>query len=315
MRASAHALAHASARASRLPRLLLCAALLRATSGAFRAASSILALRAGVAGDGTLAGSLAAPQFVDELDAATGALLSSVALPTARSGAGGPAVAAYVSKAEGLFGPSGDGTLLVVTGYDAPARTYFPKGETWAAVPRALALVNCSGGVAADTSVADASLTTGNLRHATTFDGSYFFLATELDGLLFVRRGGSERGFAAARVDSPNAPLASPRYLSVEYDGAALPQPRYQLLASGAGGVNAVGNGLPVLVDPDQSRMPNFLPGPLQSPSLGTVEQWARESPTSIWLAQPEGVAHWALAGGAWAPGPRKTSARRPPSP
>ena len=217
--------------------LLALAALTGPAAAAPFPPTSVLALRAGVAGDGALAGSLAAAQFLDVVDAASGSVTATVALPSARgaAGAAAPAVTAYISAAEGLVGLSGDGTLLVITGYDASAGVYYPKGESWAAVPRAVATVNCSGGVTADTSVADESLAeAGNLRHAATYDGSWFYLSTELNGLLLARRGA---GGAAARVDDPAAALASPRAVAVEWDAAAQPAPRLQLFATGDGGL------------------------------------------------------------------------------
>jgi hypothetical protein len=181
---------------------------------------TLLALRVGAADAGDELTIAAAPVFLDVLNVSTGAVLRTIALPTATIFlARQHAVTAYAtSNAEGVVGASGDGTRLVVTGYSAPPGREYPASESWSAVGRVVATVSCTGAIDSSTRVSDAWLGGGNIRSAATYDGSYFYVSTEQEGLLFVRRGGTQTA-PSLRMDNP--PIANPRMVAVHYDALA----------------------------------------------------------------------------------------------
>jgi len=248
----------------------------------------IMALRAGTS---ETVQSYASAYFLDVINTASGAVERTIPLPTASS-AGVNAILAYgMSTAEGMIGLSGDGTRLVIAGYTTTLEFDFPSSSSWEEVPRAVATVTCDGTVTSDTAVNTTSFSAGNLRHAATFDGSFFYLSTEQDGLIFVRRGATS---PPQRIDSPA--FVSPRALAIEFDADAQ---RYQLYAtmSGAGmrGISALGEGLPFYVDGVPAKS-TLLPGFVSAPPAGNPQQWVWENSDSLYLAET-GISNYRRSG------------------
>src|SRR5689334_17594313 len=76
------------------------------------------------AGDGSTALSgNAAPVFIEERNPTTGAIVQTIAMPTAVSGSNRRLTASGSATTEGYLSVSADGQYLVVTGYDADVAT------------------------------------------------------------------------------------------------------------------------------------------------------------------------------------------------
>ena len=122
---------------------LITATLLVATSA--QDDGSIYGLRCGIPGDDSVTTG-AAPMWLDLISLSTRAVeginLSSEVLGYA------------ASNAEGVISLSGDGTLLVLTGYGAELGFDFPASSSWSTVPRIIAAVDCDGAHSLTPSVA-----------------------------------------------------------------------------------------------------------------------------------------------------------------
>ena len=250
---------------------------------------ALLALRGGLASDGELSVS-AAPQFLDVLSPATGALLRTIPLPAT----GDAAVLAYLSNSEGTITTFGNGAGLVVTGYATSVGTPYPSSEPWDKVGRAIATIDCNGTVSVDAVLRGGVPGDGNLRSAATYDGSYFYLSTEQQGILFTRRGGGSVALNATRLDAAVA-LAGPRSAAVVWDASSS---RYQLMITSSNaalrGIVALGAGTPFAMD-------SSAPPRLISMDSGTPHQFVFESATKLWVAEA-GLGQWSApsAAGPW---------------
>ncbi|HYF65914.1 MAG TPA: hypothetical protein VD886_23995, partial [Herpetosiphonaceae bacterium] len=74
-------------------------------------------------GNGTALSNAAAPVYLDEYDRMTGALIRSVKMPTAVSGANRRLTMSGSSTSEGSLNLSSDGRFLTLAGYDATVGT------------------------------------------------------------------------------------------------------------------------------------------------------------------------------------------------
>lgn len=156
-----------------LPTLLLC-------FGAIAHAAPISAGNLVVyrVGDGGAAlGTTAASVFLDEYTI-TGTLVQSIALPNSGAAA---LTAVGNSTTEGVISRSQDGNSLVFGGYRAAAATASPTAST---VNRVVGTLDFAG--LANTSVAITDITSGNLRSATSVDGSSSFYLGTSTGVRYV---------------------------------------------------------------------------------------------------------------------------------
>ena len=119
----------------------LLAALAPHAAGQFAAndGSTVVVQRVGD-GTGSL-GSTATAVFLVEITVATGAVRTTVSLPTAASGATVPITNSGSATSEGSVTRSGDGRCIVVSGYAATVGTSGVAGTTAASVNRAVAVV------------------------------------------------------------------------------------------------------------------------------------------------------------------------------
>lgn len=251
----------------------------------------VLGLRAGAPGSDDMETGAAAPYFVDLIDTATGAVEATLALPPA-------AITAYApSNAEGVVTASGDGRLVVVSGYAAPLGFLYPASESWETMPRVVAAIDCAGGVATLQLTASVGLADGgNIRSAATYDGRFYYASSEDVGvMLFANNtggGGGATPSVGLRLDADEP--GSTRALGFRYNEAVSPA-RVELLLSVSGssrGVYAF-DGVPV-TPASCAPLPGFaeLTG-------GNPQQWVFESPSRLWLAEL-GLSQWALGGPAW---------------
>ena len=151
------------------------------------AAGDVVVYRVGD-GSTSLSGS-GAPIFLDEYSP-TGALLSSVPLPTAAEGADKPIVGSGSATSEGGLTLSANGQYLVATGYDAAVGISGLSSSAAATIPRTIARVDASGNV--DTTTALTDFADGNNpRSAVSNDGSEFWVGGAAGGVRYAALGAS----------------------------------------------------------------------------------------------------------------------------
>lgn len=146
-------------------------------------------------GDGVAAlGTAASSVFLDEYTI-TGTLVQSIALPNSGAAA---LTAVGNSTTEGVISRSQDGSSLVFTGYRAAAATASPTAST---VNRVVGTIDFAG--LANTSVALTDVTSGNIRSATSVDGTSSFYLGVSTGVRYV---GSPSGAATSvLIDNRNS--------------------------------------------------------------------------------------------------------------
>jgi predicted extracellular nuclease len=200
-----------------------------APAAAFSAGNVVVA-RVGD-GAGTLSGA-AAPVFLDEYTP-DGALVQSVALPTAGAGANRRLTMSGSATSEGALALSADGRYLTLAGYDADPGTASVATSSTSTVARTVARVDASGGV--DTSTAITDIFSGaNVRGAASDDGGRFWVAGASGGVRLAALGSAG---ATTQINS-----AAPTNLRTV--GIAAGQ-LYASTGSSPTGVYAVGSGLP----------------------------------------------------------------------
>ena len=182
--------------------------------------------------------------FLDEYTPA-GALVQSIALPTAASGANKRLVASGTATSEGLLTRSADGQFLILTGYDAAIPTTGLAGTTAAAVPRVVGRVDASGNI--DTSTALTDYASGNNpRAAASTNGSEFWFTGAAGG---VRRA----TLGSTTSTSVSTTVANLRAVHI-FDG--------QLYVSTSSGsavrIGTVGSGIPAASGQTIASLPGF---------------------------------------------------------
>jgi hypothetical protein len=125
--------------------------------------------------------------FIDEYTPA-GVLVQSIAMPTAAAGANKALTAVGNSTTEGMMTRSADGQYLIVPGYDAVVGTATPNASTSALVNRVVGRVDAAGTINTTTSLTDA-FSTGNIRSATSTNGTDLWMAGSLEGVRYATLG------------------------------------------------------------------------------------------------------------------------------
>ncbi|HET9143266.1 MAG TPA: ExeM/NucH family extracellular endonuclease [Actinophytocola sp.] len=173
----------------------------------------------------------ATPVFLDEYTPA-GALVQSVALPTATAGAQRRVTLGGTATTEGALALSQDGRYLTLGGYDADPGTAAVNGTSSATVNRVVARVDGAGAVDSSTAIADA-FSGGSVRGAVTDDGGRFWAVGASGGVRLANLGGG-----------PTTQLNSAAPTNLRTVGIAGGQ-LYVGTGSGTAGVYTVGAGLP----------------------------------------------------------------------
>jgi hypothetical protein len=185
-------------------------------------------------GDGSAAlSSSATPVFLDEYTP-RGALVQSIAMPTAVEGANRILTNSGSAASEGALNRSLDGRFLTLAGYDAVPGTANVVLTHGSEVNRIVARVDATGVVDTSTRLSDA-YSTNMIRGAVTDDGTRFWTAGIPSGVVFVPLGND----AAPTTQLSSAPT-NVRVPSI-YNGQLY-------VSSGSSpfnGVNQVGTGLP----------------------------------------------------------------------
>jgi hypothetical protein len=189
--------------------------------------------------------SAAQPVFLDEYTP-TGALIQSVALPTAPSGANLPLCNSGSATSEGHLNLSADGRYLVHAGYGTAPGTASVAGTSSATTPRVVARVALDGTVDTSTSIGNA-ISGNNVRSATSSDGSEFWVAGANGGLQHLTLGAT-----SSTALHTTLPL-NLRTVAI-WNGQL-----YVTSASGAfQGVSAVGTGVPNTPGQTITLLPGF---------------------------------------------------------
>jgi hypothetical protein len=135
-------------------------------------------------GTGAL-GSTGTAVFLDEYTP-TGTLVQSIAMPTADAGSNQTLTASGSSTSEGLLDLSSDGRYLILTGYDTPVGGQ-TSGATSSTVARVIGRVDATGAI--DTTTALNAFSGGNIRGATSTDGTTFWATSNNAGILTTTLG------------------------------------------------------------------------------------------------------------------------------
>lgn len=139
-------------------------------------------------GDGSaVLTSAATPVFIDEYSPA-GALVQSLAMPTAAAGANKRITASGTATSEGLITRSVDGRFVLLTGYDAAPGTASITGSTGTTINRVVGRLDPSGVLDATTALTDLS-SGGNPRSAVSTNGTDIWATGSAGGIRYFTLG------------------------------------------------------------------------------------------------------------------------------
>jgi predicted extracellular nuclease len=206
---------------------------------------NLVIYRVGTVGGGAL-GSAATAVFLDEYTPA-GVLVQSIPMPTADLGSNQMLTAAGNSTSEGFLDLSSDGRYIVLTGYDAAVGTLAVAGTTSASVNRVIGRVDANGNIDTTTALSNV-FNTGNIRGATSVDGTSFWATGSVTGTVYAALGAT-----TGTVVSNN--VTNLRAIDI-YDGQLY-------ISSGSGtntfrGVDTVGTGTPTTAGQTTARLPGL---------------------------------------------------------
>lgn len=191
-------------------------------------------------GDGSAAlSSVGTAVFLDEYTPA-GALVQTVALPTAASGSNLPLIASGSATSEGQLSRSTDGACLLLTGYGAVPGTTGVASSAATTVPRVVGVVSPSGGVDTTSSLGTSYFSANNVRVAVSDNCSRAWVAGGTSGVVYLPT------LAGTPSAVESATLANIRFLSIA-NGQL-----YLSSASGSAstkGIATVGSGLPTAAE------------------------------------------------------------------
>ena len=182
-------------------------------------------------GDGSAAlTSAATPVFLDEYTP-TGTFVQTVNMPMVVSGANQILTAAGTSTNDCAITRSSNGSYLLITGYSAPVGTAAVAGTTSAAFPRVIGRVDANGVV--DSSTTTTAFSGGNIRSATSDNGTNLWAVGSTSGVIYTTLGGSGAGVVVSNTGTNLRVINN--FLGQLY------------IASGAGALRSatVGTGLP----------------------------------------------------------------------
>lgn len=228
-------------------------------------------------GSGAALTNAAAPVFLDEYTQA-GALVQSVALPTAPSDGNAALTASGLSRSEGLISRSADGKYLAVTGYDAAPGATGPSGTSLTSsapgsVARVVGILDANG--IADTSTALTAASAPKIIRSAYTDGDRIWATGGDKGITTTTLG--------AATGTTVAGTATSNFSSLTAQGG-------QLFASGilANRLAKVGTGFPAAAGAALTDAPG-LPTNLLAYGYAffdlTADGWAGTNLDTLYLA------------------------------
>lgn len=212
--------------------------------------TEVMVMRVGAGGAAAMVSNVATAAFIERHQISDGSLVGqAIALPTAASGANHILTLSGAATSEGALTRSADGRYILFAGYDAAPGTTSVVDNAMRVAGRLSA-----GGAVDTTTVVDTLNGSGNfIRSAASTDGNAIWLA----GVV---------GIAYTTLGKTGNPIAKP--LGSTYNSRVLGIYGDQLYVSRAsdtaGGVNAVGTGLPITDAVTPKQLSGF-------PSTGNV--------------------------------------------
>jgi hypothetical protein len=269
--------------------------LLAATVGLITAGSSFAApftagnLVVTRVGDGSAAlGNTATAVFLDEYTT-SGALVQSVALPTAAAGANNILTASGSATSEMGLTLSQDGRFLALAGYNAALGT---AGVATGSSARTVGIVSVATGTVDTSTQLTGSLVTGNnIRTAYTTNGTNIYAGSAVGGVVNTTLGANG---APTQVSST---VTNVRRVNA-FNGQL-----FTSTMSGAfRGVNTVGTGIPTTSGQTISLLNGFDPS---TTSAESAYDFVFTNPSTLYVANDRtgangGIQKWTLSGGTW---------------
>ena len=211
-----------------------------ATANTFTPGNLVI-YRVGTGAAGSTLAATGNPVFLDEYTTA-GALVQSVALPTAGSGSQKALVASGTAQPDGLLTRSADGTCLAVPGYARDLGTgsgTLTSGtlNAGAVLPRVVARVTAAAAIDTSTALTDAATAT-NFRGAATNDCNSFWVAGNAGGVRYAPIGATTSVNVATGLNTE-------RGIGIFSGQLYVASP-----SSVVDGVAAIGSGLPTTAQP-----------------------------------------------------------------
>ena len=221
--------------------LLAFARVVPTTRAAAFTAGNIVVYRVGTGAAALSANATAV--FLDEYTPA-GALVQSIALPTADGGGNQMLTASGTATSEGLLTRSVDGQYLILTGYDAATGTASITGSASSTINRIIGRVDATGTINTSTALTDAS-TGSNPRSATSTNGTDFWITGGAGGPRYTTLGAT----TSTQISTTTTNL---RQINV-FDGQL-----YVSSASGATRVATIGSGTPTTTGQTITNLPGI---------------------------------------------------------
>ena len=230
-----------------------------------------------------------------------GVLVQTIALPTAAAGTNSILTNTGTSNSDALLTRSVNGACLVLTGYDAVVGTALLTSTTSAATNRIIGRIAADGTVDTSTRLSD-GFSGGNIRSATSVDGTTFYAVGSTGGVRAAPLGNATTSTVITAVPSNNR--------GVGIYGGNL----YVSSATGSGGnfygISQVGTGLPTTTGQTTTPLPGF-PTAASTPTQSPYGFYLADLSASVAgvdvvyvaddRAAPDGgIQKWSLVGGTW---------------
>ena len=229
-----------------------------------------------------------------------GVLVQTIALPTVAAGTNSILTNTGTSGSDALLSRSADGAYLVLTGYDASVGTGALAGTTSTANNRIIGRIAADGTFDTSTRLSD-GFSTGNIRSATTVNGTAFYAVGSVGGVRYAALGNPASGTSTVISSVPS------NNRGVGIYGGNLYVSSSTTTGGNFLGVSQVGTGLPTTTGQTTTALPGFPtatgPSPygfyfadLSTAVAGVDVVYVADDRTTV----DGGVQKWSLVGGTW---------------
>ena len=229
-----------------------------------------------------------------------GVLVQTIALPTVAAGTNSILTNTGTSGSDALLSRSVDGAYLVLTGYDASVGTGALAGTTSTANNRIIGRIAADGTFDTSTRLSD-GFSTGNIRSATTVNGTTFYAVGSMGGVRYAALGNPASGTSTVISSVPF------NNRGVGIYGGNLYVSSSTTTGGSFLGISQVGTGLPTTTGQTTTALPGFPtatgPSPygfyfadLSTAVAGVDVVYVADDRTTV----DGGVQKWSLVGGTW---------------
>lgn len=229
-----------------------------------------------------------------------GVLVQTIALPTVAAGTNSILTNTGTSGSDALLSRSADGAYLVLTGYDASVGTGALAGTTSTANNRIIGRIAVDGTFDTSTRLSD-GFSTGNIRSATTVNGTAFYAVGSVGGVRYAALGNPASGTSTVISSVPS------NNRGVGIYGGNLYVSSSTTTGGNFLGISQVGTGLPTTTGQTTMALPGFStatgPSPygfyfadLSTAVAGVDVVYVADDRTTV----DGGVQKWSLVGGTW---------------